>query len=192
MTILGILVPIALILALIALIGSRLPKTHVAASRQILEVTVDEAWAIVTNFTEYPKWRRGLTRVEDGPLIDGLPSWYEYCAPRIKVHLQITECEFKKRLVTRLVGEKLPIFGAWEYEFAENNRGTLLTITERDKVYNPILRFFTLLVFPHHAAMDVFLIALARHCGSKGEPIHLSLKAEEFEPDTASSESTGS
>jgi len=179
MTILGFFTALALMLALATLVGSRLPKTHVAASRLRLEAPVDEIWEIVTDFTNYPKWRPGLARVDAGPMIEGQPSWYEYCSSKIKVHLKITECEPKKRLVTQLVGEKLPIFGAWEYEFTDDKGGTMLTITERDKVYNPLLRFFTRLVFPGHAAMDVFLMALARHSGrTVNAPVHLYLKLE--------------
>ena len=185
MTILLAFFVIALLLGWAAVIGSRLPKTHVCASRQFLDVPVDEVWAIVTNFTEYPTWRPGLARVDDGPMIDGQPSWFEYCSPKIKVHLQVSEWEPQKRLVTRLAGTNLSIFGAWEYEFVEDNGGTLLTITERDKVYNPLLRFLTQFVFPHHAAMDVFLIALARHCGSNSTPVHLSLRVDDMPPDTA-------
>jgi hypothetical protein len=165
-------------LGLAALAGTRLSKTHVAASCQHFDAPVDDVWQIVTNFADYPNWRPGLARVEAGPLIDGQLSWYEYCAPKIKVQIQFVEWEPKKRLVTRLVGEKLPIYGAWEYEFAEDDEGTLLTITEIDKVYNPLLRFFTRIVFPHHAAMDVFLIALSRRCGGEGAPRHLSLRLD--------------
>ncbi len=178
MTLLDILALTAVLLGLAALAGSRLPKTHVAASCQRLDASVDEVWEAVTNFTDYPNWRPGLSHVEAGPIIDGQPSWYEYCLPKIKVHLQIAEIEPKRRLVTRLVGAKLPIFGAWEYKFADDNGGTILTIIEKDKVYNPLLRFFTRLVFPHHAALDVYLFALARHCGSEGTPMHLSVRID--------------
>lgn len=176
MTILVILGIVACLLGIAALIGSRLPKTHVAASRLRLDVPLDEVWRVVTDFSEYPKWRPGLKRVDAGPVIDGCPTWFEYCGPGIRVQLQFGEFQPKRRLLTRLVGEKLPIYGAWSYDFLEENGETVLTITEQDKVYNPILRFFTRIVFPHHAAMDVFLISLARHLGVAGQPEHLSLK----------------
>jgi len=182
MTFFEIFALIAAILGLAALLGSRLPKTHVAASCQHLDASVDEVWEVVTNFTNYPNWRPGLSHVEAGPIIDGHPSWYEYIAPKIKVHLQIAGVEPKRRLVTRLVGAKLPIYGAWEYTFDEDDGGTVLTIIEKDKVYNPLLRLLTRLVFPHHAAMDVFLFALARHCGGVGTTKHLSVRLTEHTP----------
>jgi len=180
MTLLLIICLVAALLAMAALIGARLPKTHVAASRIRLDIPVDEVWDVVVDFAEYPTWRPGLARVEAGPDIDGRPTWYEYCTPRMRVQLQFAEFEPKRRLVTRLVGEKLPIFGAWDYEFAPADPGgTILTITESDKIYHPLFRFFSRFMFPHHAAMDVFLIALARYFGSEGAPEHLSLCKDE-------------
>ncbi|MFM8333736.1 MAG: SRPBCC family protein [Candidatus Methylumidiphilus sp.] len=176
MTFLLILGLVCTLAAIATLIGLRLPKTHVAASRLRLDAPVGEVWDAVVDFSAYTKWRPGLARVEAGPVIDGRPTWYEYCGSRVKVQLQFAEFEPKRRLVTRLVGEGLPIFGAWDYQFAEDDGGTLLTITESDKIYNPLLRFLSRFIFPHHAAMDVFLIALARYFGGDGVPEHLSIK----------------
>lgn len=176
MTLLLVISVVAALLVTATLIGSRLPKTHVAASRIRLDIPVNEVWDVVVDFAEYPKWRPGLARVEAGPEIDGRPTWYEYCTPRMKVQLQFVEFEPKKRLVSRLVGENLPIFGAWEYEFVPGEQeGTVLTITESDKIYHPLFRFFSRFAFPHHAAMDVFLIALSRYFGCEGVPEHLSV-----------------
>jgi hypothetical protein len=173
LTLLGLLL---CLLALATWVGLRLPKTHVAASRVRLNAPLDAVWDAVVDFAEYPAWRPGLARVEAGPEIGGKPSWYEYCGARWKVQLQFAEFEPKTRLVSRLVGEPLSIFGTWIYEFAEDGGGTVLTITESDKIYHPLLRFFSRFLFPHHAAMDVFLIALARYFGSESQPEHLSVK----------------
>jgi hypothetical protein len=179
MTLLLVICLIAALLGIAALIGSRLPKTHVAASRIRLDGPLDEVWDAVTDFSAYPAWRPGLKRVEAGPAVDGLPTWFEYCSPTIKVQLQFTVFEPKRRLVSRLVGEGLAIFGTWEYEFsAPKPDGTILTITETDKVFHPLFRFFSRFVFPHHAAMDVFLIALARYFGHEANPEHLNLPKE--------------
>lgn len=176
MTLLLIICLIATLLVLATLIGTRLPKTHVAASRIRLDIPVDQVWDVVVDFIEYPNWRPGLGRVEVGPEIDGRPTWYEYCTASMKVQLQFAEYEPKTHLVTRLVGEKLPIFGAWDYEFTTAGQTTtILTITERDKIYHPLIRFFSRYLFPHHAAMDVFLIALGRYFDSEVTPEHLSV-----------------
>lgn len=179
MTLLSLAVVVALLLGMAGLVGSRLEKTHVAASQiRLPNVSLDSVWEMVFDFEHYPTWRPGLRRVERGPEIDGHPTWFEYCGPGVKVQLQFVAIEPKSRLTSRLVGENLPIFGAWEYQFAEEAADTVVTITERDKVYNPLLRVCTRLAFPHHAAMDVYLTALARHCGCEAVPTHQSIKLE--------------
>jgi hypothetical protein len=169
---------VAILLGFAALIGMRLPKTHFAASRLRLEAARDEVWDAVVDVTAYPNWRPGLARVEAGPNLDGRPTWYEYCRPQIKVQLQFTVFEPKTRLVSRIVSDSLPIFGTWEYRFEEEDGKTTVTITESDKIYNPLLRFFSRLVFPHHAAMDMFLIALAHYFGCEATPEHLAVRLE--------------
>lgn len=176
MTFLLVLALTATLLTLATLIGRRLPKTHVAASRIRLDAPLDQVWDAVVDFSAYPTWRPGLARVEAGPYIDGRPSWYEYCSPRMRVQLKFYEFQPRTRLATCLVGERLPIFGAWTYDFADEGGGTVVTITESDKIYNPLLRFFSRFAFPHHAAMDVFLVALACHVGCAAKPEHLSLR----------------
>lgn len=163
------------LLLLAGLIGSRLPKTHAAASRVVLDAPLNEVWDAVTDFESYPRWRPGLARVDAGPALDGRQTWFEHCGPKLKVQLQFVEFVPRRRLVTRLVGERLPIFGSWTYEFAEIAGKTQLTITESDKIYHPLFRFFSYYVLSPHGAMDVFLIALARKFGQRATPEHLSL-----------------
>lgn len=178
MTLLLIIALIVTLLVMATLIGTRLPKTHVAASRMEIAAPLEQVWEVVMDFKNYPTWRLGLNRVETGPELDGKPTWFEYCTPTIKVQLQLALAEPRTRIVTQLVGEKLPIFGAWDYRFQSQQGSTLITITEWDKIYSPLFRFFSQFIVPHHAAMDVFLIALARHFESPGEPEHLSLRKE--------------
>ena len=170
---------VILLIGLVFIIGSRLPKTHIAASRIRLSVPPEEVWRVVTDFRSHPKWRPGLQGVEPGPVIDGLPSWYEVCSRNMKVHFRVVESDPPRRWVTRLASERLPLVGSWVYELRPIDGGTELTITERDKIYSPFFRFFTKFVFAYYGVMDVFLIALARALGEKDAwPEHLSLHLE--------------
>lgn len=159
-----------------AYIGSRLPKTHVAASRIHLNAPPEQIFAIITDFEAYPSWRPGLDRVELGPEIDGLPSWYEICARISRVQFRVAEMQPPHRLVTCIVNDKLPLTGLWIYRFEEEGDGTRLTITEKEKIHHPLLRFFDRFVLSYHGVMDIYLIALARRLGQPAMPEHLSLK----------------
>lgn len=170
---------IGILLALIGvatLIGLRLPKTHVAASRIRLKATPDQVWDVLTDFAAHPSWRPGLAAVEPGPEIDGCPSWYEVCARNTRVQFALVENLPPKRLVTRLVGKNLPLSGTWIYELAPEAGGTTLTITESDNIYNPLFRFCSRFVISYYGVMDVFLFSLARKLGDDAKPEHLGLR----------------
>lgn len=159
-------------------IGMRLPKTHLAVSRIRLSAPPPEVFAIVSDFEAYPTWRPGLERVERGPDIDGLPSWFEICAKVSRVQFRVVESRPPERLATRIVDDKLPLSGLWTYDLEASDGGTLLTITERENIHHPLLRFFDRFVLSYHGVMDVYLMALARKLGDPAQPEHLSLKLE--------------
>ncbi|MFO1417552.1 MAG: SRPBCC family protein [Methylotetracoccus sp.] len=159
-------------------IGSRLPRTHIAASRIVLQAEPAEVWRLLTDFESYANWRPGLRGVELGPPIEGRPTWYEVCARNVRVQFSVIDAEPLHRLVTQLVGDKLPLSGMWVYELRSVDKGTELTITEQDRIYSPFMRFLTKFVFAYYGIMDVFLIALARALGEDARPEHLSLRLE--------------
>ncbi len=178
MTLVWVLFSVLVIVALITIIGFRLPKTHIAASRIFLKAPPEAVWRLIADFPSYPVWRPGLAAVEPGPDIDGLPSWYEVCGKSIKVHFRVVASDPPRRLVTRLADSGLPLIGTWDYELRPADGGSELTITEQDKIYSPVLRFFTRFVIAYHGVMDVFLISLARALGEEVVPEHLSLRLE--------------
>jgi hypothetical protein len=165
-----------------AFVGSRLPKTHSAASRIRLSAPPEQVFGIITDFEAYPAWRPGLDRVERGPDIDGLPSWFEICARIGRVHFRVAECQPPRRLVTRIVNDRLPLAGVWIYQLEACDEGTLLTITEKEKIHHPLLRFFDRFILSYYGVMDIYLIALALKLGDSPEPEHLSLRLDDAGP----------
>ncbi|MBP1150245.1 MULTISPECIES: SRPBCC family protein [Methylocaldum] len=160
-------------------VGRKLPKTHVAASRIRLSAPPNKVWDIINDFESYATWRPGLHRTERGPDIDGLPSWYEICSQHSRVHFRVVERKLPSRLVTKIVGDDLPLSGTWIYELEEDGDGTVLTITEQENIHNPLLRFFDRFVICYYGVMDVYLIALAIKLGDSARPQHLSLKIDD-------------
>lgn len=161
-----------------AFVGTRLPKTHVAASRITLNAPPERVFAILTDFENYPGWRPGLSAVERGPEIEGLPSWFEVCGKLSRVQFRVAEWHPPHRLVTRIVNDKLPLSGCWIYQLEEAGEGTRLTLTEEENIHNPLLRFFDRFVLSYHGVMDVYLTSLARKLGEPVRPEHLSLKLD--------------
>jgi uncharacterized protein YndB with AHSA1/START domain len=182
MALIWLVTAVAALFAVAIGVGSRLPKTHIAASRIRLPAPPEDIWAVLTDFGGHAEWRPGLKKVELGPDIDGLPSWYEVCASNLKVHFRVVESKPPRRLVTRLVGDKLPLTGSWVYELTATPEGTELVVTEQDRIFSPFFRFLTRFVVNHHAVMDVFLIALARAFGESVRPEHLNLQQQDPAP----------
>lgn len=178
MTLAWVLFLAVLVLGLVTLIGARLPKTHIAASRIHLQAPPEDVWRLIADFPSYPQWRPGLAAVEAGPDIEGMPSWFEVCGKSVRVHFRVVASDPPRRLVTRLADPGLPLVGTWVYDLRPADGGSELIITEQDKIYSPILRFLTRFIIAYHGVMDVFLIALARALGEDAVPEHLSLRLE--------------
>jgi hypothetical protein len=173
MLLFGILLAASLTIAV--LIGTRLPKTHVAASRAYLPQAPEDVWHAIRARNDYPLWRPGIARIEMAET-DGLATWTEFCVRNLGVSFVETVNEPPRRLVTQLAGEPLVVAGEWTYDLTPSGAGTLLTITESGAVHHPLMRFFTRYILSYHGTMDVFLIALGRYLGSPVQPEHLSVE----------------
>ncbi|GAB6068225.1 SRPBCC family protein [Methylothermus subterraneus] len=167
------------LLAIALMIGSRLPKTHVAASAIRLQAQPEQIWSILTDFKAYPDWRMGLERVEVGQAEDGLPMWVEVSAQAGKLAFKVVEAKPPFRLVTQLADPSLPLRGRWIYELKQENGETVLTITETEQIYHPLLRFCVRYLLRYHSAMDVFLAELALKLGQAPKIKHLGLKLQD-------------
>ncbi|HEB77561.1 MAG TPA: SRPBCC family protein [Methylothermaceae bacterium] len=174
-----VVLSLVLLLAVALIIGSRLPKTHVAASRIRLRARPEEIWRILTDFEHYPDWRLGLKRVEVCQGEDGKPMWIEVCSRHCKIPFKVVESRPPHWLVTQIADPKLPLVGRWTYELEEENGTTVVTITETDRIFHPLFRFFTRYVISYHGAIDVFLTELAIKLGQKAEIEHLEARYQE-------------
>lgn len=173
---LGIVLLLAALLAIALIMGSRLPKTHVAASSIKLKAKPEEIWYILNDFKAYPSWRMGLKRVEIGQTEDGLPMWIEVSSEASKIPFKVVESKPPSRLVTQVADDSLPLRSLWTYQLKEENGETVLTITETESIHHPLVRFCLRYLISYHSAMDVFLAELALKLGQAPQVKHLQLK----------------
>jgi hypothetical protein len=78
----------------------------------------------------------------------------------------VVESVRPQHLLVRIDDVSLPFGGSWSYDLVPSGTGTILTITERGEVYNPLFRFMSRFVFGHSATMEGFLASLTTRLGN--------------------------
>ena len=153
------LIVIAVLVAVVALIGSRLPQSHRALVEQTFSAAPESIWRTITDVEAFPSWRDGVTRVQRLPDRDGRPVWVEEGAFR-KMTLAIERFEPPRLLVGRIADPCLPFGGTWTYEITPVTGGSRLRITEDGEIYNPIFRFMSRFIFGYEGTIQSYMASL--------------------------------
>ena len=154
---------IVLLAAVVALVGSRLPKNHTASRSILLHRSPKEVYDVVRDFNSAPSWRSDVKSVEVKMQPDGKTNFREVGSDT--VDYEVTEDVPGRRLVTRILNTDLGYSGKWTYEFLPEGDGTRVKITEDGEVSNLLFRFMSRYVFGHTATMDSYLTSLAKRFG---------------------------
>jgi Polyketide cyclase / dehydrase and lipid transport len=164
---------LAAIVALVAIIGTLLPKGHVATRAARFRQTPDAVWQAITGYEDFPKWRTGVQSVTRLPDANGHVVFMERSgsgSSAQQIPYEIVESVAPAggapgRLVAKIADPKLPFGGSWTYEVSAADGGTLLRITERGEVYNPIFRFVSHFFMSQTKTMEDYLSALGKKFG---------------------------
>jgi hypothetical protein len=167
--VLGIIVAIALLGGVIALVGSRLPKGHIASRSFLLHQSPRNVYAVVRDFDSAPSWRPDVKRIEVQPQPGG-PLHFREEGTNGTVNYELVEDVPNERMVTRILDTDLGYSGKWTYVFAAESGGTRVTITEDGEVSNVFFRFMSRYVFGHTATLDGYLNSLAKRFGESAKP----------------------
>lgn len=165
----GIVVGLLLLAGVIALIGSRLPKAHVASRSLLLRRSPQDVYAVVRDFDSAPKWRADLKRIEVDAQ-QGRPVYFREDGKNGTINYELVEDVPAQRMVTRIRDTDLGFSGQWTYSFAPENGGTRVTIREDGEVSNVLFRFMSHYVFGQTATIDSYLASLAKHFGEEATP----------------------
>ena len=165
----GIIAALALIAGIVALIGSRLPKTHVASRSILLHQSPQNVYRVVRDFGSAPKWRPDVERIDVDAQPDR-PVHFREVGKNGTINYELIEDVPAQRMVTRIRDTDLGYAGQWTYVFADENGGTRVTIKEDGEVSNVLFRFMSRYVFGHTATIDSYLTSLAKHFGEEATP----------------------
>lgn len=164
--IVGTLVGIGVV---VVVVGSVLPKSHVASRMARYHAAPEAIWSTLSDFERYPDWAPEITSVTRLADRDGHPVW-EHAGPKWKMPMAVTAFDPPRAMTLEIASNDLPYSGTWSYVVAPDKGETIVTVTERGEVANPIFRFMSRFVFGQTRTMDAYLEALGRRHGESVTP----------------------
>ena len=127
---------LATLVAAIAIVGSMLPRAHLASRTLRVRRTPADLWPVITQ-----------------------------TAQASSVPVDVLENDPPHRLVTRVTAAERNFGGTWTILLKPTAEGSDVTVTEDGWVANPIFRFVSRYVMGHHATMDALLTSVAKTLG---------------------------
>jgi len=167
--VIGLVGGILLLAGIIALIGSRLPKTHTASRSIYLHQSSAQVYAAARDFGSSPSWRSEVKSI-DVQTRPGERLHFREQGKNGTVNYELAEDVPSTRMVTRILDTDLGYSGKWTYVFKTENGGTRVTITEDGEVSNVLFRFMSRYVFGQTATLDTYLNSLAKRFGESATP----------------------
>lgn len=159
---------IALLFAVMALIGSQLPSAHTASRSIVVRQQRPTVYAVIRDFKSAPAWRSSVKSIEVIETPGQKLRFLEHGSD--DVTYEVTEDVPNQRMVTRILNTDLGYSGKWTYELTDENGGTRVKITEDGEVSNVLFRFMSRYIFGHTSTMDAYLTALAKKFGESATP----------------------
>jgi len=152
---------IAAIVALAALIGSQLPRSHHASREQTLAALPEAIWTAITDIESFPSWRNDIKNAHRLPDRDGRPAWVEEGRSG-RMTFAVERIEAPRLLVVRIADPDLPFGGTWTYEITPAADRTRLRIVEDGEIYNPLFRFMARFIFGYEGTIATYMAALEK------------------------------
>jgi len=153
LTILGLLIGFPILLYLI---GFMIPESHTATVTRTFNAQPGAVWEAITEVRNYADWRDNVREVEI--LSDSTQPlrWREFYTNNDPLTFEVTERVDSTRFAARIADEGLPFGGTWTYRVTGQDGGTVVTITEDGKIYNPLFRTVAKFIFGYSATMEEF------------------------------------
>ncbi len=166
-----LIVPAVLVgvVALLALLGSLVPRQHVASRSARFQQRPEVLWQTLTDFAKLPTWAPEVRKVERLPDREGHPVWL-HSGPRWQAPMEVVEFDPPRRFKTTISDPRLPFGGSWTYQVSPSGGGSVVTITEDGEIRNPVFRFLARFVIGYTGTMDAYLRALGRKHGEAVAP----------------------
>ena len=136
---LRVLAGLAGAVALAYLAGATLPAEHRTTARESFDRAPEAVWRVLTDLEGMSSWRSDLDRIERLPAADGRTTWLEVGSGEDQV-MELTESDPPRRLVIHRREDGRPGLPERIVQLRATINGTLVTVTERAEVGNPLVR----------------------------------------------------
>jgi uncharacterized protein YndB with AHSA1/START domain len=166
-----ILAAVLVSLVLIAyVVGTFIPRNHVARRTIDLQAPPDTVWAIVSDFANTARWRDDVKGVRMDTPAGTTPIRFTESSSQGDVPFEVMSQDAPRRQVVKVIDDDQPFGGTWTWELEPAGGGTRLTITEAGFIKNPLFRAMGLLFFSPTATLESYLRSLAKALGETAEP----------------------
>lgn len=152
--------------AFVVVVGALMPRKHSATRSARLAAAPDAVWAVLADFQSHPSWRPGLKSVTRLADRNGHPVWNEVGSWGDAMTVEIEVFDPPRRMVGRIIDDRLPFGGTWTYELSPLDGGTRVRITE-DGFIKPAAFRYMARIFGMTATMEKYLRALSRKLGAE-------------------------
>ena len=157
---------VVLVIAAVYGVGWLLPVAHVVSRSTLLGAPPQQVYDTIAEVGNYSQWWSEISRVEMLPSEGGRTRFRQHSGAG-PITMQVEEASPPSRFVTRIADPDQPFGGTWTFEIVANAANkTLVTITERGEVYDPLFRFMSRFVFGHTSTLDSCLAALTTKFGT--------------------------
>jgi polyketide cyclase/dehydrase/lipid transport protein len=155
---------LVLLLALLWVVGSFLPREHRATCRARFRASAEVLFALLSDVDGQAAWRPEVKSMRRAEPVDGKPSFVEESSQG-SVRYVVELDDPPRQRVLRIADDSLPYGGTWTFRLEPDAAGTTLAITEDGFVKPPLFRALARFVFGYHATMESTLTALAAKLG---------------------------
>jgi hypothetical protein len=167
-----IVVGALLAIVVVALIvGTMLPRDHVASSSADIPAPSDSVWQAITDVATAPEWR-DVKSVEVLSAAGEPLRWREVSGFGPITFVQ-EEANAPRRFAARIADTDQGFGGTWTYDIEPIQSGSRVTITERGFVTNPLFRFLSRFVFGYHGTQESYLRSLGKKYGTTVSPVRI-------------------
>lgn len=154
-----VLAGLAALSAAVVVIGLMLPKQHEVSRSASFHLPPEQLFALISGTQN---WRPEVSRYEAVHDARGRELFTETTKNGETITYEVIDANPPVSITRRIATPGLPYAGSWTFSLEATGRDTVVRITERGEVFNPVFRFMSRFVIGQSRGLEAYLQALAK------------------------------